>query len=71
MYRETYAHVFEGDERWQAIPVPEGDRFTWEQSSTYVRRPPYFDDMPREAPEHVADITGARAIAVPGLARKF
>ncbi len=66
MYRETYARVFDGDERWQAIEVPDGDRFAWQQDSTYVRRPPYFDDMPREAPEQVADIVGARALALLG-----
>ncbi|MEO8227797.1 MAG: aconitase family protein, partial [Gemmatimonadota bacterium] len=66
MYRDTYASVFEGDERWRAIAIPEGDRFTWDQRSTYVRRPPYFDNMPREAPEHVSEISGARAIAVLG-----
>ena len=66
MYRDTYASVFDGDERWKGISAPAGDRFVWEDSSTYVRRPPYFDDMPREAPEHVSDIQGARAIAVLG-----
>ena len=54
MYQDTYAHVFDGDERWKAITVPAGDQFAWEDSSTYVRRPSYFDDMPPEAPETVA-----------------
>jgi aconitate hydratase len=58
--------VFEGDERWKSMPVPEGDRFEWADDSTYVRQPPYFEDMPREAPDHVAEIRGARAIALLG-----
>jgi aconitate hydratase len=66
MYQDTYAHVFDGDERWKAITVPAGHQFAWEDSSTYVRRPSYFDDMPPEAPETVPDITGARAIALLG-----
>ena len=43
------------------LPVPEGDLFAWDESSTYVRRPPYFDDMPAE-PEPLRDITGARGV---------
>ncbi|HEU0012300.1 MAG TPA: aconitate hydratase AcnA [Longimicrobium sp.] len=66
MYRRSYAGVFEGDERWKSMPVPAGDRFVWEDSSTYVRRPPYFENMPREAPETVPEITGARAVALLG-----
>ncbi|MDQ2670676.1 MAG: aconitate hydratase AcnA [Gemmatimonadota bacterium] len=66
MYRKSYADVFKGDERWAALDAPSGERFAWDPASTYVRQAPYFDDMPREAPETVADITGARAIAVLG-----
>ncbi len=66
MYRDTYAAVFEGDDRWKSIAVPEGDLFAWQDSSTYVRRPSYFDDMPREAPDTVPEILGARPIAVLG-----
>jgi aconitate hydratase len=66
MYRRSYAGVFEGDERWKSMPVPQGDRFEWADDSTYVRRPPYFDGMPREAPEGVSDIRGARAVALLG-----
>jgi len=62
---ERYASVFEGDARWKALPVPEGARFTWAPASTYVRRPPYFDGLaPRPGP--VADIRGARVLAVLG-----
>ncbi len=66
MYRRSYAAVFEGDERWSALEIPEGSRFEWSPSSTYVRRPPYFDGMSRETPKGVAEIRGARVIAVLG-----
>jgi aconitate hydratase len=58
--------VFEGDDRWKSMPVPAGDRFEWADDSTYVRQPPYFENMGREAPESVADISGARAVALLG-----
>ncbi|RIL05894.1 MAG: aconitate hydratase AcnA [Proteobacteria bacterium] len=63
LFRSTYADVFRGDDLWRALPVPQGERFAWEPASTYVRRPPYFDGMPREAPSHVAEIEGARVLA--------
>jgi aconitate hydratase len=62
MFRKSYAQVFEGDERWRGLPVPEGDRFVWEPTSTYIRRAPYFDGMPVE-PGPVRDIRGARFCA--------
>jgi aconitate hydratase len=65
MYASSYADVFAGDERWRAIPVPAGDAFTWDPTSTYVRKPPYFDGMERE-PKPLTDITGARVLAVLG-----
>ena len=65
MFTRDYADVFEGDERWRGLRVPEGDTFAWEDESTYVRRPPYFDGMPVE-PEPVTDISGARALAMLG-----
>jgi aconitate hydratase len=65
MFRSSYEHVFDGDERWASLEVPTGDRFAWDEDSTYVRRPPYFDDMPPE-PEPVGDISGARVLAVLG-----
>jgi len=61
MYRKQYGDVFTGDERWQALPVPEGDLYAWDESSTYVQRPPFFDGMPRE-PEPVEDVVGARCL---------
>jgi aconitate hydratase len=60
-FAREYADVFAGDERWQNLPTPEGDTFDWDEESTYVRRPPYFDDMPEE-PTAVEDITGARVL---------
>jgi aconitate hydratase A / 2-methylisocitrate dehydratase len=65
MFRRTYADVFTGDERWRALPVPEGDLYQWDESSTYVRRPPYFDGMSRE-PETVEDVAGARCLVMLG-----
>ncbi len=65
MFRKGYAHVFDGDERWNGLEVPTGDRFAWDEDSTYVRRPPYFQDMPGDA-QDVRDVTGARALAVLG-----
>jgi aconitate hydratase len=62
MFRKSYGEVFEGDERWNGLEVPTGDRFEWAQDSTYVRLPPYFQDMPAE-PEPVQDIAGARVLA--------
>ncbi|HEX4186793.1 MAG TPA: aconitate hydratase [Solirubrobacteraceae bacterium] len=65
MFRKSYGEVFAGDERWNGLEVPEGERFAWDQSSTYVRLPPYFAEMPRE-PEPVRDIAGARVLALLG-----
>jgi len=62
MFRKSYGEVFEGDERWNSLQVPTGDRFAWQADSTYVRLPPYFQDMPAE-PEPVRDIEGARVLA--------
>ena len=61
MFAEDYADVFAGDAQWQALPTPGGNVFEWDADSTYIRKPPYFDDMPAE-PEPVADITGARVL---------
>ncbi|MCW2835181.1 MAG: aconitate hydratase 1, partial [Nocardioides sp.] len=61
MFDESYQDVFAGDEMWRSLPTPEGDTFAWDEDSTYVRRPPYFDGMPDE-PAPVADIEGARVL---------
>jgi len=65
MFTDDYADVFAGDELWQQLPTPEGDTFAWDESSTYVRKPPYFDGMGAE-PEPVTDIEGARVLAMLG-----
>ncbi|HEY9278903.1 MAG TPA: aconitate hydratase AcnA, partial [Eoetvoesiella sp.] len=65
MYQSGYADVFAGDERWRALPTPTGQIFEWDAASTYVRQPPYFENMPRE-PEPVSDIFGARVLALLG-----
>src|SRR3989449_1539634 len=65
MFRKSYEQVYEGDERWRGLPVPEGDRFAWEPTSTYIRQAPYFDDMPKE-PGPVRDIRAARVLCLLG-----
>ncbi len=62
MFRKSYGEVFAGDERWNSLEVPTGERFAWDADSTYVRLPPYFQDMPAEPPA-VRDIEGARVLA--------
>jgi aconitate hydratase len=67
MFRKSYGDaLFEGDDNWKELEVPEGDRYEWDEESTYVKRPPYFDDMPKEAPEGFEEIKGAKAIAILG-----
>ncbi|MDX6478064.1 MAG: aconitate hydratase, partial [Gaiellaceae bacterium] len=61
MFTSTYADVFTGDDTWRELPVPAGDLFAWDEGSTYVRRPPYFDGMSRE-PAPVEDVHGARCL---------
>ncbi|MEO8256791.1 MAG: aconitate hydratase AcnA [Acidobacteriota bacterium] len=65
MFREQYANVFAGDERWQSLPVPAGDRFVWEPDSTYIRNPPFFDGLTLQ-PAPLRDLTGARVLALLG-----
>jgi aconitate hydratase len=65
MFRKSYGEVFVGDEHWNGLPVPAGERFAWDPDSTYVRLPPYFDGMPAE-PEPVCDVEGARVLALLG-----
>ncbi|QDP96601.1 aconitate hydratase [Microlunatus elymi] len=61
MFAQGYQDVFAGDQQWQSLPTPEGETFAWDDDSTYVRKPPYFDGMPTE-PEPVTDIDGARVL---------
>ncbi|MHB1424278.1 MAG: aconitate hydratase AcnA [Gemmataceae bacterium] len=65
MFHKEYGEVFQGDELWRGMPTPEGDLFAWDAQSTYVKHPPYFEDM-KQRPEPVRDIRGARVLAVLG-----
>ena len=65
MFRKEYAEVFAGDARWKALPVPEGDLYRWDPASTYIRLPPFFDHVPK-IPPALADIRGARVLALLG-----
>ncbi len=61
LFQKSYDDVFKGDERWRGLAVPEGETFAWDDSSTYVKNPPYFDNMPAK-PAAVKDISGARVL---------
>jgi aconitate hydratase len=63
MFRDSYADVFTGDEHWAGLPVPEGELYAWDEASTYVRKPPYFDQDP---PGTVEDLAGARCLVMVG-----
>ncbi len=65
LFRRTYASVFEGDDRWRALPIPSGDRYAWDPASTYIALPPFFEGL-SATPDPVTDITGARVLAVLG-----
>ena len=65
MFQSSYGEVFEGDERWNALEIPEGDRFAWSDDSTYVRRPSFLENVPKE-PSDPGDIEGARVLAMLG-----
>ncbi len=65
MFRKDYSSVFEGDHRWKALDTPTGETFEWDPQSTYVRKPPYFEGMPK-SPLPVQDISGARVLALLG-----
>jgi aconitate hydratase len=65
MFRTTYARVFDGDARWRKLPSPTGERFAWDEGSTYIRNPPFFESITTE-PRPPVDISGARVLAVLG-----
>ena len=65
LFQKSYSNVFRGDERWQGLKVPLGETFTWDDKSTYVKNPPYFDNMPK-TPATVGDISGARVLCFLG-----
>jgi aconitate hydratase len=64
-FRKQYASVFDGDERWKTLPVPGGDRFAWDDTSTYIRKPPFLENLSM-TPAPPSDIRGARALALLG-----
>ena len=65
LFQSAYADVFKGDERWRGLNVPEGETFTWDAQSTYVKNPPYFENMPA-TPQAVKNISGARVLCYLG-----
>jgi aconitate hydratase len=65
MFRQEYADVFTGDEHWRALPVPEGDLYAWDDKSTYIKHPPYFQNMPGK-PAPLPELHGMRALAMLG-----
>jgi aconitate hydratase len=65
MFRKEYGDVFTGDAQWRALPVPEGDLYAWDAKSTYIKLPPYFEEMPLK-PGALTDLQGLRALAVLG-----
>jgi aconitate hydratase len=65
MFQKAYEESLQGDDRWKALDAPSGDLYQWDETSTYVKRPPFFDEMPKQAPP-LEDIRGARVLAVLG-----
>ncbi|MGN6314451.1 MAG: aconitate hydratase AcnA [Rhodanobacteraceae bacterium] len=65
MFKSSYADVFKGDARWNTVQAPGGDQYAWDEASTYIKNPPYFEGMPRE-PQPTSDISGARCLALFG-----
>jgi aconitate hydratase len=65
LFEQQYASVFEGDDTWRALEVPEGSRYAWDAGSTYVQEPPFFRDLPDQPPP-LRDVSGARVLAVLG-----
>src|SRR5690625_5599582 len=62
MFTTGYEDLYAGDERWQSLPIPDAEIYAWEEDSTYIRRPSFFDDMPRE-PHELTDIEDDRVLA--------
>ena len=65
MYRKEYSEVYEGDAHWKSMPVPAGDLYKWDPKSTYIKLPPYFENMPKNPPA-LTDVHGARVLAILG-----
>jgi len=66
LYIDNYEDVFKGDESWQAVEVTGGERFEWDSASTYIKHPPYFEGMSRQAPQSVGELSGLRTLALLG-----
>src|SRR5258705_10248616 len=64
-YSKQYSEVFEGDAHWKSMPVPKGDIYQWDSKSTYIKLPPFFDNMPKTPPA-LADIHAAKVLAILG-----
>jgi aconitate hydratase len=64
-YSKQYGQVFEGDAHWKSMPIPQGDIYKWDPKSTYIKMPPYFENMPKTPPA-LADVHGARVLAILG-----
>jgi len=64
-YSKEYGEVFEGDAHWKSMPIPQGDIYKWDAKSTYIKMPPYFENMPKTPPS-LSDIRGARVLAILG-----
>ncbi|HEY6266632.1 MAG TPA: aconitate hydratase AcnA [Candidatus Acidoferrum sp.] len=64
-YSKEYAEVYEGDAHWKSMPIPQGDIYKWDPKSTYIKMPPYFENMPKTPPA-LTDIHGARVLAILG-----
>jgi aconitate hydratase len=65
MFEHEYAHAFDGDQNWQSMPVPTGGTFQWDERSTYIKKPPYFDKL-ADPSTSIADIGGMRVLALLG-----
>jgi aconitate hydratase len=65
MFQDQYARVFDGDARWRSLPVPQGERFAWDENSTYIRNPPFFDGVTLVPPPQ-SDLHGGRVLALLG-----
>ncbi len=64
-FRLEYGRIFDGDEHWNALPSPTGPMYAWSEASTYVREPPFFEDL-GDAPAEIGDIVGARCLVKVG-----
>ena len=65
MFQTQYSTVFDGDEKWQSLEAPTGERYDWDEWSTYARKRPFFDGIPKE-PTDISDIEGGRILAILG-----